>query len=206
MRSSSAISPCEAPLRKNAHLGRRPHVFLTALVSLLLGLCCAGQCLAQSDALTVEYKVKAAYLYKMAGYVQWPEQSLPNPESPFVIGVLGADRLVDELQAVVTGKTVGSHQVMLRKLHRGDPPTGIHILFVGRAESMTVPATLAALRGKPVLTVTEFEADFLAGSVINFVLVDDKVRFDIAPRQGELANLKISARLLTVARKIVGEP
>jgi hypothetical protein len=56
------------------------------------------------------------------------------------------------------------------------------------------------------LTVTESEDTFALGSVINFVIVDDKVRFDVALREAELANLKVSARLLAVARKVLGGP
>lgn len=178
---------------------------LMTFVFVCLGLWHGDECVAQPDALTAEYKVKAAYIYKIAGYIQWPKQALPESESTIVIGLLGADRLADELQAVVADRRIGSHPVVLRKLRRGEPMTDIQILFIGRAESPTVPAILASTRNKPVLTVTELEIDFSAGSIINFVVMDDKVRFDVAPRQGDLANLKISARLLTVARKIVGD-
>ncbi len=171
-------------------------------ISAVLGLWPWQECAAQSDALVTEYKVKAAYLYKIAGYVQWPAQVLPEPESPLVVGLLGADRLADELAQIVADRRVETHPVVLRKLRRGDPVTGLHMLFIGRTESASVPDILAATRGKPVLTITEQETDFLAGSMVNFVLFDDKVRFDVAPRQSELANLKISARLLTVARKL----
>ena len=65
--------------------------------------------------------------------------------------------------------------------------------------------TLSALHGQPVLTVTESPWAVPPESMINFVLVDDKVRFDIAPRVAESNKLKISARLLGVARSLVGQ-
>lgn len=199
------MSICTSNASNDADSCWHSRVVVKTFVFVFFWLWCGVVCVAQPDALTAEYKVKAAYIYKIAAYVQWPKQALPESESALVIGLLGADRLADELQTVVADRRIGSHPVVLRKLRRGEPMTDIQILFIGRAESAAVPAILASTRNKPVLTVTELEIDFSAGSIINFVVMDDKVRFDVAPRQGELANLKISARLLTVARKIVGD-
>lgn len=174
-----------------------------AIASLALGHW--DDCSAQSESLLAEYKVKAAYIYKFASYVQWPAATWDAPETPMVIGLLGADILADELAQMVMDRRVENRPLLVRKLRRGDPLMGVHILFMGRGESSAAHAVLASARGKPVLTVTESEPDFAAGSMVNFVVLDNKIRFDVAPRQGELANLKISARLLTVARKVVGE-
>jgi hypothetical protein len=181
----------------------RRSLLACAMASLALGYW--DDCSAQSESLLAEYKVKAAYIYKFAGYVQWPAATWDTPENPIVIGLLGADILADELAQMVMDRRVDNHPLHVRKLRRGDPLTGLHILFLGRGESSTAHTVLASARGKPVLTVTESEPDFAAGSIVNFVVLDNKIRFDVAPRQGELANLKISARLLTVARKVIGE-
>ncbi|MDR7305763.1 YfiR family protein [Rhodoferax saidenbachensis] len=181
----------------------RRSLLARAIASLALGHWDAGS--AQTESLLAEYKVKAAYIYKFASYVQWPTTTWDAPETPMVIGLLGADLLADELTQMVTDRRVDNHPLHVRKLRRGDPLMGVHILFMGRGESSTAHAVLASARGKPVLTVTESEPDFAAGSIVNFVVLDNKIRFDVAPRQGELANLKISARLLTVARKVIGE-
>jgi hypothetical protein len=160
---------------------------------------------AQSERQVTEYKVKAAYLYKFASYVQWPVQAMADADAPLVIGLLGADQLGDELALMVTERRADTRPVQVRKLQRSEAASGVHMLFIGRAESAHANEILAATRGKPVLTVSESENAFAAGSMINFVVVDDKVRFDVAPRQGEAGSLKISARLLAVAHRVVGE-
>jgi YfiR/HmsC-like len=176
----------------------------------LLALVIAGapfaRCLAQSDLQAAEYRVKAAFLYKFASYVEWPPQVFERPETPFVFGVAGADTLGEELDQVVSGRSVAGRPVQVRKLRRGDPVEGLHILFVGGTDGGRPAEVLASAKGKPVLTVTESPDTFALGSIINFVIVDDKVRFDVALREAELCKLRVSARLLSVARKVLTGP
>ena len=160
---------------------------------------------AQADAQADEYRVKAAFLYKFGGYIEWPSGSFARADSPVTIGVMGANALADELVQIVAGRNVNGRPVRVRKLRPGDPITGLHVLFVGRADGGRLGELLAAARGQALLTVTESEEGLELGSMINFVVVEDKVRFDIAPPPSESSNLKISARLLGVARKVVSK-
>jgi len=174
--------------------------------SILVAAGFAGPCAAQADAQADEYRVKAAFLYKFGAYVEWPERSFAGPESPLAIGVMGADALADELARIVAGRNVNGRPVLVRRLRPGDPLRGLHVLFIGRARGDRLAAILAEARGRPVLTVTESEEGFEFGSTINFVVVEHKVRFDVAPPPAESGSLKISARLLGVARKVVSKP
>jgi hypothetical protein len=185
--------------------GGASRVVIAVLLALAVASGFSPTCLAQSDEQIAEYKVKAAFLYKFASYIEWPAQVFERPESPIVIGVAGADPLSDELAQVVSGRSIGGRPVEVRKLRRGAPLNGLHILFVGRADHGSSDV-LASAKGRPVLTVTESEDAFALGSMINFVIVDDRVRFDVALREAELANLKVSARLLRVARKVLAGP
>ena len=81
---------------------------------------------------------------------------------------------------------------------------GIGILFVARSHAARLAETLAEAKGQPILTVTESDPGTAIGGIVNFVVVADKVRFDIALQQAEQSNLKISARLLGVARAVSG--
>jgi len=159
---------------------------------------------AQADAQADEYRVKAAFLYKFGSYIEWPSGSFARADSPVAIGVMGADALADELVQIVAGRNVNGRPVRVRKLRPGDPIAGLHVLFVGR-DSGRLAEILAAAKGRALLTVTESEEALELGSMINFVVVEDKVRFDIAPPPSESSNLKISARLLGVARKVVSK-
>jgi hypothetical protein len=159
---------------------------------------------AQADAQADdEYRVKAAFLYKFGGYVEWPDRSFARADSPVAIGVMGADALADELAQIVAGRNVNGRPVLVRKLRPGDPIAGLHVLFIGRVDTRRLAEILAATKGQALLTVTESEEGLELGSMINFVVVENKVRFDVAPPPSESDNLKISTRLLGVARKVV---
>jgi len=88
-------------------------------------------------------------------------------------------------------------------MRRGESVAGIQMLFIGQAEGARLSEILAIAKGQSILTVTESEDALSHGSMINFVSVDDKVRFDVALPHAERGFLKISARLLAVARKVV---
>lgn len=178
------------------------------LQALLLAtlLCVSTLCNAQSQMQAAEYQVKAAFLFKFLGFIDWPAAAFERADSPLVIGVLGADPLADELAAVVAERNAQGRPVVARKLRTGEPVTGLHMLFVGRPDSGRLATLLDAAKGQPLLVVTESDEAFARGSAINFVLVDNKVRFDVAPHAAELGNLKISSRLLGVARKVLPSP
>jgi hypothetical protein len=150
-----------------------------------------------------EYRVKAAFLYKFGGFVEWPDGAYVRADSPVAIGVMGADALADELVQIVGGRNVNGRPVSVRRLRAGDSIVGLHVLFVGRADGGRLAEILAEAKGHPLLTVTESDQALELGSVINFVVIEDKVRFDVALAPADLGSLKISARLLAVARKVV---
>ncbi len=143
-----------------------------------------------------ESHVKAAFVYKFTGYVDWPDSAFDGPGAPFVMGVLGADVLLNELSQLAAGRKVHDRRIVVRKLTAGDAVSGLHMLFVGRAE------TLRAEVPKTVLVVTESEGAMPRGSMVNFVLVDRHVRFEIALPPVEKAGLRMSSRLLAVAQKV----
>lgn len=150
----------------------------------------------------IERQVKAAYLYKFGSYVEWPERAFTSPDSPVRIGLIGADAMADELAQMVAGRTINGRQVVVRKLRREDVIAGFNILFVGHSNNARLAEILAMTKGQPMLTVTESDDGIAAGSMINFVVVGGKVRFEASPKAAGLSNLNISARLLAAAYKV----
>ena len=176
------------------------------LLVMLLGAILAPTSHAQSAAEALEVRIKAAFVCKFAGYVEWPAQVFARPDSPIVIGVVGPDSVIDELGRTATGLSADGRPLVVRKFQRGDPPASAHVVYVANSEESRLPETLAALKNQPVLVVTESNHALALGSMINFVVVDDKVRFDIALQAAEASRLRISARLLGVARTLTGKP
>ena len=90
----------------------------------------------------------------------------------------------------------------VRKLRREESVKGLNVLFIGHLSNANLADILAAAKGQPILVITESEAALTLGSIINFVIVDGKVRFEVAPKTAGLNNLSISARLLAAAYKV----
>jgi hypothetical protein len=171
------------------------------LALLLLPALLAPAALAQSDVQATEARIKAVFLFKFADYVEWPSTAFASGQSPFTVGVIDAEPVAVELAKVVEGRTVRDRPVVVRRLRSGDPLDDVQLLFVGRGARGALRQTLEQLRGRPVLRVTEVEGALQAGSMINFVLVGGKVRFDIVPPH-DAGGLRISSRLLAVARDV----
>jgi len=159
-----------------------------------------------ADALTIEYQIKATFLCKFGNFVEWPAPQGASADAPFGIGVVASDAVVDELTSAARGQTVNGRPIVVRRLGRGDPLDGLGIVFVARSHGARLAETLAEVKGRPILTVTESEQGTTVGSMVNFVLVDNKVKFDIALPPAELSSLRISSRLLAVARLVTGRP
>lgn len=171
---------------------------------LALLLCAGAAAAAVEDSAAAIERIKAAFLYKFAAYVEWPPASFPQPGSPFIIGVAGADAIADELERVSAGRNVGGRPVQVRRLARAqDAGSCCHILFIGsRNESTHVHELLGNARGHPVLTVTDSSAGHPPGSIINFLAASDRVRFDISRVAAERNGLQLRSQLLAVAHQV----
>jgi hypothetical protein len=150
-----------------------------------------------------EAGIKAAFLYKFPGYIEWPANAFAAPDAPFVIGVVGSEEVAAELERLVPGRSINNRPVVVRRLREGESPKGAHLVFVGRGEP-NVRAVVRAAQQNGALVVTETERGLESGSSINFVLVDDRVGFEVSLDAAERSGHRISSRMLAVARRVVG--
>ena len=150
-----------------------------------------------------EYQVKAAFLYNFTKFIDWPADCFASPQSPIVIAVLGRDPFDGELARVVHGRTVAGHPIALvaitpEALASGRLPA-VHVLFVAAGEE----ALFRRLPGPPwtrgVVTVGETARFAELGGIITFVLVDDRVHFEINAARASAAGVTISAQLQKLA-------
>ena len=161
---------------------------------LLAALAWSGACLAGS----LEYPVKATYLYKFAPFVTWPDSAFNAPNSPFVICVLGEDPFGPVLDQAVSTQRIGARALVIRRLERVDRGSGCQILYLGVSRGQSESDALAAVRGAPVLTVTDAARSEPQG-VIHFVVQDNRVRFQIDDQAAAQNGLTISSKLLSLA-------
>jgi hypothetical protein len=146
-----------------------------------------------------EYQVKAVFLYNFAKFVEWPATAFEKPQTPYTICVLGADPFGEVLD-IAAAESVQGRRMTVRRMVDLKGISGCHILFVASSERSRRAAIFEALGKFPTLTVGEDEDFVRAGGCMRFFLLEDKVRFEINMEATERARLKISAKLLSVAR------
>lgn len=177
----------------NSWLGR---VLMLALLCLTLTCIAGGASQGAASPPSVERSVKSAFLYKFLGYVEFPDT--PEAAAPLTVGVVGADDISAELLRITAGRSVNNRPVAVRTQKEGDSLAGLQMLFIG-AEVARPAALLRAAQQASVLSVTEADNGLQQGSVINFRVVEDRVRFEVSLAAAEKGNLKLSSRLLSVA-------
>ena len=180
-------SHCKAALRA---------IMLAWLLS--LGLVTASAA-AQNNALSAD-AVKAAFLFNFGSYVEWPPDALAANE--LTIGIVGADPIMRELRALLPGRTIENRQVQVRALTPGSSLQNVHILYIGSAEPEEIASLIDDAAHRPILIITDVPDGMQRGSMINFVIEDRRIRFEISRNAAERSRLKLSSRLLSVALRL----
>lgn len=194
--------------RASAKPGGRTHSL--GIVALLYAVVFAGgvfRLWAQSDeasGISREYVIKAAFLYQFSRYVQWLVGTFSDGQTPFVIGVLGSDPFGGVLDEIAHTKKASELPIVIRRFPSLADYSPCHILFV---PSNTSPGQRAEvikrMRSSPVLLVGETSGFAAQGGTVNFYREDNKIRFEINLEAAKRQQLKISSKLLNLA-KIIG--
>jgi hypothetical protein len=175
-------------------------VVIRRAVKLFLVLICAVLTAAEAGAQglpALEYRVKAAFLLNFAKFVEWPEPDPAAAEPPIVICVVGEDPLGPALDQVVQGESVGARHITVERLPKAVQGK-CHVAFIPRSEK-DVPRTLEVL-GPGVLTVGDEDGFLRDGGMIAFVIESRRVRFDVNQAAVRNGSIRLSSRLLGVAR------
>ncbi len=151
-----------------------------------------------------EYQVKAAFLYNFAKFVEWPPSSFSDASAPLQICVFGQDPFGQELRGITNEKTVNGRKLEVRHVVDLQHARSCHILFIASAQRTSMKRILEGLRGASVLTVGDTKGFAEQGGMINFVLENDRVQFEVSRKAAEQAGLKISSKLLSVAKLVIG--
>jgi hypothetical protein len=171
--------------------------------ALIAALCLAAFSLiggvAAARSQSLEYPVKAAYLPKFAPFVDWPASAFAAPDSAFVICVVGPDPFGSLLDKAVVGQKIGEHPVVVRRIAAAS--RDCHVLYLGQLNGQQVKEALKAVRGAPVLTVTD-GARQPAHGVVHFTIKDNRVRFAIDDQAAADNGLSISSKLMSLALSV----
>ncbi|MEK6304132.1 MAG: YfiR family protein [Acidobacteriota bacterium] len=150
---------------------------------------------------TTESQVKAAFLYNFVKFVDWPSEAFSDSGAPIIVGVVGEDSTTSAIDHTISGKIANGRRLLIKRFSNFRAITRCHVLFISSSQRDNLPQILAAA-GSAVLTVGETERFAQMGGIINFTIIDNKLRFEINQAAAERAGLRISAKLLSLARVI----
>lgn len=152
---------------------------------------------------TAEFRTKANFLAKVPNFIEWSAEALPPGPSPFLICILGDFSFALPLAESVRGKTIQEKQIEVRGVSKEQELHSCHILFVSHFERKSYARMLGSVRGQNVLTIGETPEFLDAGGILGFSMQGETLQFDVNLREANRAHLKISSRLLALARHVV---
>ena len=163
----------------------------------------AAQTVEQTAVINREYAIKAAFLYHFLTYVEWPPDTFTDSRQPFVIGIFETDPFGPVLDKIAQTKNAAGRPIEVRRLRSMDDLTSCNILFVPKSvPAATQDAVLAAIRGSHVLSVGESDDFIDRGGAAQFFLEGNKVRFAFNTDVVAGTDLKISSKLLSLAKTV----
>lgn len=155
---------------------------------------------------SLEAPLKATFLYRFGDFVTWPSAAFAAPSAPLNICVVGADTFGEILDQAVAGQQAGGRPLAVYRVAMLDRTAACHIAYIAGSPAQPVDQALAAVRGAPVLTVTDAAAGAGARGVVHFEVVENRVRFHVDEEAAAHNGLVVSSRLLGVALTVRRRP
>ena len=146
------------------------------------------------------YKVKAVFLFNCTRFIDWPENSFSSPDAPFVIGVVGSNPFEDFLEQSVAGERLGNHPIIIQQYKNVHDNFNCQVLFINYSDESKIREIISSISDKSILTVGDSPFFDKLGGIVQFYTEKDKIRLLINTEAAKTARLKISSKLLSVAK------
>jgi hypothetical protein len=187
--------------------GTRLSRLLRAVVTVLalLSLCAAGATVSGAEEPS-EYQIKAAFLLNFIRFVEWPEEAFKSATDPLVVGILGKDPFDGALEQIVSNKTVNGRAVVIRRISDAGAARSCHVVFLAASETRRMSDVTSTVVSRGLLIVGESDGFAERGGMINFIVQENHVRFQINPAAAARAGLKVSSKLLQLADVVGDKP
>lgn len=140
--------------------------------------------------------IKASYIYNFAKLIDWPEE---DKRGNFVIGVMGGSSMYQQLVTKYNGKKIGSQPIEIRKISNAQNFSVCHVLFVDHDHNHALEEVIPQIQGKSTLLITHKEGALQLGAAINFIVVEDNLKFELSVPNAELHNLFVGSTLKSLA-------
>lgn len=173
--------------------------FVICLAAVLLS---AGVVKAAEETAYEANLVKGVFLTKFVSFLDWPESTFPSPSSPVTIGIIGEDPFGPVFEAALSKEVANGRRFLLKRFAEPSEISNCQILFVSRSMTKSLPKILKVTSGRPVLIVGDEERFAHRGGMVNFVQEAGRLRFEVNIGAVEASGLKVSAKLLQVAKTV----
>ena len=151
----------------------------------------------------LEYSVKAAFLYNFARFVEWPESAFEHRDAPITFCILGEDPFGATIDKTLQNKRIHNRALIIRRHKSVGQIKACHILFISTSEKQRLRQILESVQDQNVVTVSEMEGFARHGGIINLIIEDQRVRFEVNLDAAEQNQLKISSRVLKLAKVVL---
>jgi YfiR/HmsC-like len=186
-------------IRDLSRLVRRGVIARGMLAAVLAAMAVCARVAAQDQ--PTDYQVKAAFLEKFGKFVEWPDNVFATSTSPVVIGIFIDDPFGSALKSLAGADTINGRPIEIRDIKNLSELKDCHVVFIPASAKASEPDALAAVAGQPVLTVGETDEFYNDGGMIQFIIQNKQVHFRIRNEAARAAGLKISSKLLILARR-----
>jgi hypothetical protein len=159
---------------------------------------------AQSEE-NAQYRIKLAFLYQFTQFVQWPSDAFPQANTPFVVCIVGEDPFDPDQEQDLRSRSIDKHPMVIKGVKQGANLRACHMVFATAPESRQVASIVDSLKGSSVLTIGETKGFAERGGIINFTIEENKLHFEINLDAAKRTPLRISSKVLALAR-IVRDP
>lgn len=147
-----------------------------------------------------DQQTKALYIFNFTRFIEWPDETFDEPESPVIIGVIGDPNIYKHVETVVKGGKIGHHPIITQHFISPEQIKNCHFLYIGLSDPDMVKSILDNKLYGSAITISD-EPNFLRwGGAIRFYNEQEKLRFEINKESSEKSNVKISSKLLNVAK------
>ncbi len=143
-------------------------------------------------------KAQAMFIYNFSRLIEWPDS---YKSGPFIIGVFGSSLTLTELENYTANKSVGSQPIQVRKFNSPTEIANCHILFIPFNKTKQMAEVTQAIGSKSTLIIAEKNGAIEEGAAINFLIVGDKLKFEIKPSNANDRSIKMSSKLSEMAFK-----
>jgi uncharacterized protein DUF4154 len=175
-------------------------------LGIILVLLAASLSMTAQSSVPTEYRTKANFLAMVPSFIDWPEDAFSSAQAPFLVCVLGDFSFGITLARAVQSVSPHGRRVEIQQRHKDQELRSCHVLFVSRSEATRYEKVFQAVQGADVLTVGE-TPDFLSvGGALSFSFQHEALQFEVNLSAANSAHLKVSSRLLALARRVLNNP